>query len=127
MRRRKNFGERKRQSGKRAYDAAIEAADEIGLAVVATTATIIAVFLPVAFIPGIPGQFFKDFAVATCVSVFFSLVVARMLTPLMGAYLVSGGHREDRPIWLPTYLLLLRTALNHRWITLALGVGAVAT
>ncbi|TGV95364.1 efflux RND transporter permease subunit, partial [Mesorhizobium sp. M2E.F.Ca.ET.154.01.1.1] len=82
-----------RQTGVSAYQAAIEAADEIGLAVVATTATIVAAFLPVAFMPGIPGKFFFSFAVAVCVSVLFSLLVARMLTPLMGAYLVrAGGH-----------------------------------
>ncbi|MGK9166892.1 efflux RND transporter permease subunit [Inquilinus limosus] len=113
-----------RQSGKRAFEAAMEAADEIGLAVVATTGTIIAVFLPVAFMPGIPGQIFKDFAVATCVSVAFSLIVARMLTPLMGAYLIrAGGHEEDTPRWVPTYLWLLRLALRHRWITLGLGIA----
>ena len=58
-----------RQTGVSAYQAAIEAADEIGLAVVATTATIVAVFVPVAFMPGIPGKFFFSFAVAVCVSV----------------------------------------------------------
>ena len=113
-----------RRSGKRAYEAAIEAADEIGLAVVATTATIVAVFLPVAFMSGIPGQFFKDFAIATCVSVVFSLIVARMLTPLMGAYLVKAprGIKEDTPAWMPTYLFILRAALRHRWITLVAGI-----
>ncbi|RWC30929.1 MAG: efflux RND transporter permease subunit, partial [Mesorhizobium sp.] len=94
-----------RQTGASAYQAAIEAADEIGLAVVATT---VAVFLPVAFMPGIPGKFFISFAIAVCVSVLFSLLVARMLTPLLGAYLVrAGGHSEDDlPAWVPTYLWL---------------------
>ncbi|MBZ9995895.1 efflux RND transporter permease subunit [Mesorhizobium sp. BH1-1-4] len=117
-----------RQTGASAYRAAIEAADEIGLAVVATTATIVAVFLPVAFMPGIPGKFFFSFAVAVCVSVLFSLLVARMLTPLMGAYLVrAGGHSEDdMPAWVPTYLKLLRKALDHRWITLAAGIAFFA-
>ncbi|WP_244661792.1 efflux RND transporter permease subunit [Mesorhizobium huakuii] len=117
-----------RQTGASAYHAAIEAADEIGLAVVATTATIIAVFLPVAFMPGIPGKFFFSFAVAVCVSVLFSLLVARMLTPLMGAYLVrAGGHSEDDlPAWVPTYLWLLRKALDHRWITLVAGIAFFA-
>ena len=116
-----------RQSGKRAWEAAIEAADEIGLAVVATTGTIVAVFLPVAFMPGIPGQIFKSFAIATCVSVAFSLLVARMLTPLMGAFLIRAkGHREDTPGWVPAYLRLLRMALRRRWITLALGVAFFA-
>jgi hydrophobe/amphiphile efflux-1 (HAE1) family protein len=113
-----------RQTGKRAYDAAIEAADEIGLAVVATTFAIVAVFVPVAFMPGIPGKFFLDFAVAVCVSVLFSLLVARMVTPLMGAYLVKAGkHRgDDQPRWIPAYLAFLRLALRHRWITLAAGI-----
>ena len=113
-----------RETGVSAYRAAIEAADEIGLAVVATTATIVAVFVPVAFMPGIPGKFFFSFAVAVCVSVIFSLIVARMLTPLMGAYLMrAGGHdAEDAPAWVPSYLWLLRLALNHRWITLIAGI-----
>ncbi|TPM34210.1 efflux RND transporter permease subunit [Mesorhizobium sp. B2-3-4] len=117
-----------RQTGASAYQAAIEAADEIGLAVVATTATIVAVFLPVAFMSGIPGKFFFSFAVAVCVSVLFSLLVARMLTPLMGAYLVrAGGHSEDDlPAWVPTYLWLLRKALDHRWITLLAGIAFFA-
>ncbi|RWC34703.1 MAG: efflux RND transporter permease subunit [Mesorhizobium sp.] len=117
-----------RQTGVSAYQAAIEAADEIGLAVVATTATIVAVFLPVAFMPGIPGKFFFSFAVAVCVSVLFSLLVARMLTPLMGAYLVrAGGHDEDDlPAWVPTYLWLLRKALHYRWITLLAGIAFFA-
>lgn len=117
-----------RQSGKRAYDAAIEAADEIGLAVVATTFTIVAVFVPVAFMPGIPGKFFMDFAIAVSVSVVFSLLVARMVTPLMGAYLVKAGRgrEEDAPKWLPTYLFLLRGALRHRWLTLVAGIAFFA-
>jgi HAE1 family hydrophobic/amphiphilic exporter-1 len=116
-----------RHSGKRAWEAAIEAADEIGLAVVATTGTIVAVFLPVAFMPGIPGQIFKSFAIATCVSVAFSLLVARMLTPLMGAFLIRAeGHRDDAPKWVPAYLWLLRKALRRRWVTLALGVAFFA-
>ncbi|TIV48306.1 MAG: efflux RND transporter permease subunit, partial [Mesorhizobium sp.] len=117
-----------RQTGISAYQAAIEAADEIGLAVVATTATIVAVFLPVAFMPGIPGKFFFSFAVAVCVSVLFSLLVARMLTPLMGAYLVrAGGHDEDdTPAWVPTYLWLLRKALDYRWITMLAGIAFFA-
>jgi multidrug efflux pump subunit AcrB len=112
-----------RQSGKSVYHAAMEAADEIGLAVVATTATIVAVFLPVAFMPGLPGQFFRDFAVVACVSGGFSLLTARMLTPLMGAFLMKAGPRErDEPFWLSTYLGLLRTALRFRWITFVLGI-----
>ncbi len=117
-----------RQTGIGAYRAAMEAADEIGLAVVATTATIVAVFVPVAYMPGIPGRFFSSFAVAVCVSVLFSLLVARMLTPLMGAYLMrAGGHDvEDAPAWVPGYLWLLRLALKHRWVTLFGGIAFFA-
>ncbi|MBZ9719197.1 efflux RND transporter permease subunit [Mesorhizobium sp. AD1-1] len=112
-----------RQTGKSVYEAAMEAADEIGLAVVATTATIVAVFLPVAFMPGLPGQFFRNFAIAACVSVAFSLLVARMLTPLMGAYLLKAAPKEhDEPFWLPAYLSVLRIALRFRWMTLVLGI-----
>jgi multidrug efflux pump subunit AcrB len=92
------------RGGKSPYHAAMEAADEIGLAVVATTFTIVAVFAPVGFMPGIIGQFFKAFALAACVSVLFSLVVARMLTPLMGAYMLKAHHKPRtriRPGWAP--------------------------
>ena len=113
-----------RESGKNARDAALEAADEIGLAVVATTATLIAVFVPVALMPGIAGQFFQSFGIAVAVSVFFSLLVARMLTPLMGAYLVKAGHVvEDTPNWVLAYLWLLRLAMRFRWATVLLGLA----
>lgn len=112
-----------RQSGKSAYEAAIEAADEIGLAVVATTFSIIAVFMPVGFMAGISGQIFKAFAIAVCTSVFFSLVVARMLTPLMGAYLMTThGKEDDEAFWIPAYLKLLNWTLRHRWITVMAGI-----
>lgn len=112
-----------RQSGKSAYDAAIEAADEIGLAVVATTFSIIAVFAPVGLMPGIPGQMFKVFAIAVCTSVFFSLVVARMLTPLMGAHLLRAeGHEPDEARWVPPYLRLLNWTLRWRWLTVTAGI-----
>ncbi|WKL57091.1 efflux RND transporter permease subunit [Asticcacaulis sp. ZE23SCel15] len=102
------------RDGKKPYQAAIEAADEIGLAVVATTATIIAVFAPVGFMPGIVGQFFKSFAVAACVSVFFSLVVARTITPLMGAYLMRSdpGKEHPDPFWMKNYLKTLNWGLS---------------
>lgn len=98
------------RDGKAPYPAAIEAADEIGLAVVATTATLIAVFAPTGFMPGVVGQFFKSFAIAACVSVFFSLVVARTLTPLMGAYMLKRdqGKEHGDPFWMAPYLRALR-------------------
>ena len=110
------------RDGKSPYDASMEAADEIGLAVVATTSTIIAVFAPVGFMPGIIGQFFKAFALAACVSVAFSLVVARTLTPLMAAYMLKHTNHEDRdPPWMSGYLKALRWCLGHRWIVFAAG------
>jgi HAE1 family hydrophobic/amphiphilic exporter-1 len=114
------------REGKKPYEAAIEAADEIGLAVVATTATLIAVFAPTGFMPGIVGQFFKSFAIATCVSVFFSLVVARTLTPLMGAYLLRDkGRHEDKPFWMDGYLKLLRFCLRHRFLVVIFSIAFV--
>lgn len=112
-----------RQFGKSAYEATLEAADEIGIAVVATTFSIIAVFAPVGFMPGIPGQFFKAFAIAVCSSVFFSLVVARTITPLMGAYLLrSQAAQDDETFWLPPYLRLLYWTLQRRWLTVFAGI-----
>jgi HAE1 family hydrophobic/amphiphilic exporter-1 len=111
--------------GKAPYPAAIEAADEIGLAVVATTFTIVAVFAPTGFMHSIPGQFFKSFAIAACVSVLFSLVVARMLTPLMSAYLLKADQKEHPdPFWMAPYLKALTWGINHRWVTF--GITSVA-
>ncbi|KQR61085.1 efflux RND transporter permease subunit [Brevundimonas sp. Leaf168] len=120
------------RDGKPPYDASLEAADEIGLAVVATTATIIAVFAPVGFMPGIIGQFFKAFALAACVSVAFSLLVARTLTPLMAAFILKHTNHEDRdPFWMDGYLKALRWSLGNRWKVLILGIlflfGSIAT
>lgn len=75
--------------GKKPFNAALDAASEIGLAVVATTATIVAVFLPVAFMGGIPGQFFQPFGVTVAVSTMFSTLVACTMTPMMSAYLLK--------------------------------------
>lgn len=81
--------------GKSAYQASIDAADEIGLAVVATTFSIVAVFLPVGLMPGVSGQFFKNFGLTVVASVLMSLAVARMITPMIAAYfLKSHGHAE---------------------------------
>jgi HAE1 family hydrophobic/amphiphilic exporter-1 len=116
-----------RQSGKNAYEAALEAADEIGLAVVATTFSIIAVFMPVGFMPGMAGEIFKAFAIAVCTSVFFSLVVARMLTPLMCAYLMKPHDaQEDEAFWIPTYLRFLGWTLRWRWLTVFAGIAFFA-
>ncbi len=74
--------------GKSPYRAAMEAADEIGLAVIAITLTIVAIFAPVSFMGGIPGQYFKQFGLTVAVAVLFSLLVARLITPMMAAYLM---------------------------------------
>ncbi|MCX7676084.1 MAG: efflux RND transporter permease subunit, partial [Alteraurantiacibacter sp.] len=79
--------------GKSAYQAAIDAADEIGLAVVATTFSIVAVFLPVGLMPGVSGQFFKNFGLTVVVSVLMSLAVARMITPMVAAYFLKARGR----------------------------------
>ncbi len=112
------------RDGKTPYDASMEAADEIGLAVVATTATIIAVFAPVGAMPGIIGQFFKAFALAACVSVAFSLIVARTLTPLMAAYLLKHQKHDDKdPSWMSGYLKALGWSLGNRWKVFAIGTA----
>ncbi|MEP6875052.1 MAG: efflux RND transporter permease subunit, partial [Burkholderiales bacterium] len=80
--------------GKPPFQAAMEAADEIGLAVIATTFTLIAVFLPTAFMAGVPGKFFVQFGWTAAIAVFMSLVVARMLTPMMSAYILKLPKKE---------------------------------
>ncbi len=105
--------------GKTPYQAAMEAADEIGLAVIATTFTLIAVFLPTAFMSGIAGKFFKQFGWTASLAVFASLVVARMLTPMMAAYLLKPivDYVEKEGAVMRWYMRASRWALNHRWIT----------
>lgn len=103
------------RDGKAPYPAAMEAADEIGLAVIATTATLVAVFAPTGFMPGVVGQFFKCFAIATCVSVGFSLLVARTITPLMGAYMLKRdqGKEHADPFWMKPFLGWLAWCLGN--------------
>ncbi len=111
--------ERHLNMGKTPFQAAMEAADEIGLAVIATTFTLIAVFLPTAFMSGIPGKFFKQFGWTAALAVFASLVVARVLTPMMAAYLMRRSQRPHKdPFWMPAYLRASHWALSHRWITM---------
>ncbi|MBS0294264.1 MAG: efflux RND transporter permease subunit [Proteobacteria bacterium] len=109
--------------GKTPYQAAMEAADEIGLAVIATTFTLIAVFLPTAFMSGIAGRFFKQFGWTAALAVFASLVVARLLTPMMAAYLLKPlAAQEQEPRWLAAYMRASGWCLHHRVLTL---VGAL--
>ncbi|MFN8848314.1 MAG: efflux RND transporter permease subunit, partial [Inhella sp.] len=113
--------------GKTPLEAAREAADEIGLAVIATTFTLIAVFLPTAFMSGVPGKFFVQFGWTAAIAVFFSLVVARLLTPMMAAYLLKKPAKEHpEPFWMPAYLRAARWSFTHKGktllLTLAFGV-----
>jgi hydrophobe/amphiphile efflux-1 (HAE1) family protein len=109
--------------GKTPYIAAIEAAEEIGLAVIATTLTIVVVFVPVAAMGGIPGQFFKQFGLTVTVAVLFSLLVARMVTPMIAAYFMKdtgAGHANthaNEPAGgrlMRFYEPVLNWALGHR-------------
>src|SRR5450830_1200105 len=124
--------ERHLRMGKSPYQAAMEAADEIGMAVIATTFALVAVFLPTAFMSGIPGLFFKQFGWTAVLAVLASLVVARLLTPMMAAYILKPlPHKEEQDGWLMTrYLTVMRWCLNHRGVTAIAAalffVGAIA-
>ena len=114
--------------GKSPYRAAMEAADEIGLAVIAITLTIVAIFAPVSFMGGIPGQYFKQFGLTVAVAVLFSLLVARLITPMMAAYLMrphparpERGRRPDAGL----YRASSRVTLRFRYLTLLVGIGPV--
>jgi multidrug efflux pump subunit AcrB len=108
--------------GKTPYEAAMEAADEIGLAVIATTFTLIAVFLPTAFMSGVAGKFFKQFGWTASLAVFASLVVARVLTPMMAAYLLRPIVALDRdPLWLRIYVRCVNWSMRHRVKTMVLA------
>ena len=116
--------ERHLRMGKTPYQAAMEAADEIGLAVIATTFALIAVFLPTAFMSGVVGKFFKQFGWTAVFAVAASLLVARVLTPMMAAYIMKPStHVHEEPMWMPLYLRITRWTLNHRWTTMFAAVA----
>src|SRR6478672_5481063 len=100
--------------GKSGYQAALDAADEIGLAVLATTMAIVAVFLPVALMPGIAGQYFKAFGFTVVLSVLMSLLVARMITPLVAAYFLRSHGQQPHAAWkwMDIYLKILNWSLD---------------
>ncbi|KFN49185.1 efflux RND transporter permease subunit [Arenimonas composti] len=105
--------------GKAPKQAATDAADEIGLAVIATSATLAAVFVPVAFMPGVAGKFFLEFGWTAATAVLFSLLVARLLTPMMAAYqLKPKAHEEKEGRVMRWYLRCVEWALAHRGLTL---------
>ncbi len=113
--------------GKTAYQASMDAADEIGLAVVATTMAIVAVFLPVGLMPGISGQFFKNFGFTVVVSVLLSLAVARLITPMLAAFFLKshGTAVHGDGAWVHWYMRILRWCLGNRWKTMGIGLAAL--
>jgi hydrophobic/amphiphilic exporter-1 (mainly G- bacteria), HAE1 family len=114
--------EKRIEQGQSPYDAASVGADAIGLAVVATTMAIVVVFAPVSFMPGIAGQFFKEFGLTVVVAVLFSLLVARLVTPLMAAYFLNATKdAKPRKPFTGWYRNILEWALDHRIIAMILG------
>ena len=101
------------RNGKKPLEAATDAAIEIGLAVIATTLTLCAVFVPVAFMGGVPGEFFRPFAFTAAVAVMFSLLVARMLTPMMAAYMLKPHAEPNEDSWIKRkYLVAIEWCLR---------------
>ncbi|MFQ3357242.1 MAG: multidrug efflux pump subunit AcrB, partial [Paracoccaceae bacterium] len=115
--------------GKTPYRASMEAADEIGLAVISTTMTIIAVFVPVSFMAGVPGQYFRQFGLTVAISVFFSLLVARLITPMMAAYLMRAKDAEEKHAGdgavMRGYLAIVRATMRKRYFTLLGAIGVL--
>ena len=114
--------------GKSPYRAALEAADEIGLAVIAISLTIIAIFAPASFMSGIAGQFFKQFGITVSVQVFFSLLAARFVTPVLAAYFLKDHAHDDPPPGraLQAYTRLVTWSVHHYFITVLIGFGIFA-
>ncbi|HYD15504.1 MAG TPA: efflux RND transporter permease subunit [Hyphomicrobium sp.] len=111
------------QMGKSPYRASLEAADEIGLAVIAITMTIIAVFTPVSFMGGIAGQYFKQFGLVVAAAVFFSLLVARLITPLLAAYFMrTHDHTPEEGRLMRAYTRIVGWSVRHHIATVGLGL-----
>jgi multidrug efflux pump subunit AcrB len=111
--------------GKSPFQAALDAADEIGMAVIATTFALVAVFLPTAFMDGIPGKFFKQFGWTAVLAILASLLVARLLTPMMAAYLMKasksvGEHEADSWV-MRHYLVSVHWCLGNRFKTVLMA------
>ncbi|MBN8978957.1 MAG: efflux RND transporter permease subunit, partial [Rhizobiales bacterium] len=114
--------------GKSPYRAALEAADEIGLAVIAISLTIIAIFAPASFMSGIAGQFFKQFGITVSVQVFFSLLAARFVTPVLAAYFLKHHDHDDPPPGrvLRNYTRLVTWSVKHYILTVIFGFAVFA-
>ncbi len=120
--------ERHMAMGKSPYQASIDAADEIGLAVIAISLTIVAIFAPASFMPGIAGQFFKQFGITVSVQVLFSLLAARLVTPMLAAYFLKPTKHVEKPPGriLTEYTRMVRWSVQHYYITLAVGMTVFA-
>ena len=116
------------RTGKSPYRAAVEAADEIGLAVIAISLTIVAIFSPVSFMGGIAGQYFRQFGLTVAIAVLISLLVARLITPMMAAYLLRPipEKHEGAGLVMRGYIAFLRATLKVRYLTLVVGLGLFA-
>ncbi len=114
--------------GKSPYRASMEAADEIGLAVIAISLTIVAVFAPVSFMGGIAGQYFKQFGLVVAIAVLFSLLVARLITPMLAAYFLRPhAHKEPKDgVMMRGYLRFLSATIRFRYVTLLAGIAVFA-
>ncbi len=109
--------------GKSAFRASLEAADEIGLAVIAISLSIAAIFAPVSFMGGIAGQYFRQFGLTVAIAVLFSLLVARFVTPVVAAYFLRAprDHTQEDGVVMQGYTRLVRASVRHRWITMVVG------
>ncbi len=109
--------------GKSAYKAALEAADEIGLAVIAISLTIVAVFVPVSFIGNIAGQYFKQFGLTIAAEVLFSLIAARLITPMLAAYFLKPDGRQEKPnVLIERYGKLVAWSVVNRYKSVLVGL-----
>ncbi len=116
--------EKRIERGETPYRAALIGADSIGLAVVATTAAIVVVFTPVSFMPGVVGEYFREFGLTVALAVIFSLIVARLLTPLLAAYFLKRRRQaQPKPELGGVYRRVLDWAMRHRWISAGLGLA----
>ena len=120
--------ERHMQMGKSAYRASIDAADEIGLAVIAISLTIVAIFAPASFMSGVAGQFFKQFGITVSVQVLFSLLAARLVTPMLSAYFLKPGKHVEKPPGpiLSRYTQIVTWSVRHYAITMIVGLAILA-
>jgi HAE1 family hydrophobic/amphiphilic exporter-1 len=114
--------EKRIERGESPYQAALLGADQIGLAVVATTLAIVVVFVPVSLMGGAAGQYFREFGLTVAAAVLFSLLVARLLTPLLAAYFLKPARKSHAPKpFEGPYRHALEWALAHPGLSLVFG------